>query len=348
MAGNRWRFELYLIDFAVGALLFSVIGAFTSGTFGGDLGFSEQLMLASKTNEALALISGGLFSLGAAFLLSATALLGVAFTYVLATASAILALSAIESAGYRALYLCAAAGAALLVIIFAALGTKSGEATLPAVSLPIMVRVRKSAKHRAATSKPPQVTEGMKNSTKGLLVAIVGGAFLGGSFYPFGNAVLGQFGLGTFAGIAFFFGGVLASTVVLSFLLIHIPIHGGPIKMIAYLRGSVGKHVLGLLGGAICAAGLLFLTLAVASPVQTRPDDLWLWLTPLGAGLLAIALGISVWHELAGSSGAAVRFLLVSAFLLVLAVGAFAMAMSRTPPLSTSGQSGLQHPQVLG
>ena len=39
--GNRWRFELFSIDFAVGALLISLLAAYTLGTLGADLEFQR-------------------------------------------------------------------------------------------------------------------------------------------------------------------------------------------------------------------------------------------------------------------------------------------------------------------
>ena len=31
MAGNRWRFELFSFDFAIGAILFALVSAYTLG-----------------------------------------------------------------------------------------------------------------------------------------------------------------------------------------------------------------------------------------------------------------------------------------------------------------------------
>jgi glucose uptake protein len=335
MAGNRWRFEVYSFDFAIGAMLFALLSAYTFGAFGADLGFAEHLMISSKTNELLAFFAGGVFALGSMLLLAGTALLGLSFAYAIATATALLVLGGIEFAGYRALFLGAALAAAVLAIIFESLGASSANATLPAASLPIMVRVRKSASGAPAGGrggKPPQVTTGMRHSTKGILVTIVAGLALGGSLSPFSTSLVGQFGLGTYAGVLVFFGGALVSSLVLGFLLMKIPIHGGPISLKAYLRGTVGQHVLGLIGGALCAAGILILTLLTSFPPDARPDELWLWTAGLGAALLAIALGLSRWREVSQAPGSATRSLMVGAFLLVLAIGAFAMAMDRTAP----------------
>jgi glucose uptake protein len=330
MAGNRWRFELFSVDFALGAVLFALVSAYAFGAFGAELGFSEHLLIASKTNQALAFIAGGLFAFGSMLLLSATALLGLSFAYSIATGSALLVLAAFQFAGFRALFIVAAVISALLAIVFGCIGARSGEATLPAVSLPVMVLVRKSASGQII--KQTRAVGGMRGSSKGIIVSILSGLALGAMVSPFDTSVFGQFGLGTFSGVVVFFLGALSATIVLSFLLINAPIHGGPIGMKTYFRGTVSQHILGLVGGGLCAAGVLLLTLLNAYPNELRPDELWFWAAGLGAGLLAIALGLSKWHELSGASGSTMRSLIIGALFLLVAIGAFALAMDKTPP----------------
>jgi glucose uptake protein len=339
MAGNRWRFELFSFDFALGALLFSLVSAYAFGAFGAELGFAEHLLIASKTNQALGFIAGGLFALGSMLLLSGTALLGLTFAYSIATAAALLVLAAMQFTGFRAVFLGLVIVAAILALIFASIGAKSGEATLPAVNLPVMVRVKKSASGR--TIKQTRDAGGMQNSSKGILVSIIAGLALGGMVTPFNTSLFGQFGLGTFSGVVVFFGGALAGTLFLGFLLINIPIHGGPINIKTYFRGGISQHIFGLIGGSFCAAGVLLLSLLNAFPGELRPDPLWLWAAGLGAGLLAIALGLSKWHELSEASGSAMRSLMIGAMFLIVAIGAFAFAMDRTPPLPGAQQVGL-------
>jgi hypothetical protein len=345
LAGNRWRFELFSIDFALGSMILGVVCAYMLTEFGSDLGFTEHLMIASKTNQALAFISGGLFGLGTMLLLAGTALLGIAFSYAIATSSALLVLCVVEFAGYRALFLGVVIFAAFLAMIFGCLGAKSAEATLPAVSLPIMVRKSPSGR----TQKAAKGDIGMRNSSRGIIVSILGGMALGGMVSPFFTSVFSQFGLGTFAGVVIFFSGALAATFCLGFLLMNIPIHGGPTTIKAYLRGTIGQHLLGFIGGAMCATGVLLITMLNGFPVDLKPDPLWLWTVGLGAALLAMALGLSKWRELTEASGSATRSLIIGAFLLVLAIGVFALTMDRPAPLpSITSQAGSPHTQLPG
>ncbi len=332
MAGNRWRYELYSFDFAIGAILFSLVAAYTLGAFGTDLGFAEHLMLSSKTNQALAFVGGGLFALGNILLLCSIALIGLSFAYPIATGAALLILGGLQIFSFRALFIAVAVGAAVLAIIFELMGAHSAEEIFPAISLPVMMRVRKTASGQSRSSKPPQVKVSMRSSNKGAVVAILGGLLIGASSYPFNTSLGGQFGLGTYAGVVVFFTGTAAATLFISFLLMNVPIHGGPTSLKNYLKGSIGRHFLGIFGGILCAAGVLLLTLISTLKEEIRPDGLWLWSAALGAGVLAILLGITIWRELAAAPGAAMRSLLVGTLLLAAAIGAFAFAMDKVAP----------------
>lgn len=339
MAGNRWRFELFSFDFAIGASLLAVLAAFTLGSFASDLGFSEHMMLSSRTSQVVTFAAGCAFAVGNMLLLCGAALVGLSFAYAITTASALLALSVFEFTGIRALFLGVAVGAALLSIIFQAMGAKSSEATLPGVSLPIMVR--KSASGR--TLKPKRDT-GLPNSTKGIMVTVFGGLTLGAIVVPFHNAVFGQFGLGAFAGLVFFFGGVLTATVLLNLFFMNVPIHGGGYSFSSYFGGGAGQHLLGIVGGVFCAAGILFLLIIYGFPPDAQVDTTWVAAAALGASLLAIALGLSKWHELSQAPGSASRSLIIGSLLLVVAMGGFAMALDELPPPPIPGSIQTQSP----
>jgi hypothetical protein len=69
-------------------------------------------------------------------------------------------------------------------------------------------------------------------------------------------------------------------------------------------------------------------------------------IVPLGAGLLAIGLGLSKWREQTQAPGSIIRSLLIGAFFLIVGIGLFALAMEKiaTPPPASSG---LVHTQSL-
>jgi glucose uptake protein len=328
LAGNRWRFELFSFDFALGALAFALLSSYTLGSAGTDLGFSENLMLASRTNQAMAFAAGCLFAFGNLLLLAAIALLGLSFAYALTTAAALLMLAAGAFNAERALLLIMGSIAALVAIIIASRGASKSEATLPAASLPVPA-VRKSASGRTSKTKPE--AGGMKNSSKGVIAALVGGLVLGSVFALFRSSLFGQFGLGAYAGLVLFTAGVLAATLFLNLYFMNISIQGGSIGLSAYLRGKVGQHLLGVLGGALCAAGILLLSLLNGFPADAQPSPWAVSAAALGAGVLALVLGLSVWRELAQAPSSVMRAVLIGALLVVVAIGSFALAMERVP-----------------
>jgi glucose uptake protein len=344
MAGNRWRFELFSFDFAFGALAFALLSSYTLGSAGTDLGFTEHLMLASRTNQAIAFGAGCLFAFGNMLLLAAIALLGLSFAYAIATASALLMLAAVEFNGDRAILLGVAIVAALLAIIVPSLGASKGEATLPAAGLPVIVK--KSASGRA--SKAKQEAGGMKNSSKGIIVAILGGLALGGVFTPFRSSLFGQLGLGAYAELVLFAAGLLTATLFLNLYFMNMPVQGGSIGLSAYLRGKVVQHLLGLVGGALCAAGILLLSLLDGFPADAQPSSWALSAAALGAGVLALVLGFSVWRELAQAPGAVTRSALLGALFVVVAIGSFALAVEKVAVPPAPQQVGLTHTQFPG
>jgi len=346
MAGKSWRFELFSFDFAFGALLFGLLTSYTLGNAGTDLGFSENLMLASRSNQALGFAAGCLFAFGNMLLLAATALLGLSFAYGITTASALLMLAAIEFNGERAVLLSLAIVAALVVIIVQAIAAGKGEATLPAASLPVIVRKPSPG---SRTSKTKIEAGGMKNSSKGVIASILGGLALGGLFAPFRTAVFSQFGLGAYAGLVLFATGLLAGTFFLNLYFMNISVQGGSIGLGAYLHGKVGQHLLGIVGGALCAGGILLLSLLGGFPADSQPSSWALSAAALGAGVLALALGFSVWRELKQAPRSVLRSVLLGGLFVVIAIGSFAIAMEKVPPLPQAPQQlGLTHTQFPG
>src|SRR5579875_4114249 len=93
LSGTRWRFELFNIDFAVGAILISVIAAFTLGTLGSDLAFSDRMLVAGRTAQAFLVGAGFIFNLGNMLLLAAVSMIGFASAFPLSIGLALVVTS---------------------------------------------------------------------------------------------------------------------------------------------------------------------------------------------------------------------------------------------------------------
>ena len=337
IAGNRWRFELFSIDFAVGSVALTLLAAYFLGSFGSDIGFNEHLMLASRTSQVWAIIAGGLFAFGNILLLAACALLGISFAYALTTATILIVLSAFSFNAERLYFLPVAIVAALITLVVQARGAGRGNDTLPGANLP--GELRKTPTGRTVKVKQARA---VKNSTKGAMAAIIGGLALGVSFIPFNAGLFGQFGLGPFAGLVVFSLALLGSTLVLNLLFMNLPIQGSRIGFRSYLTGGIMPHLLGIIGGALCTAGILFLFVVSAFPSEFQPDRAWLPAAGAGASLIAVVLGLSIWRELSEAPGAVMRSMLLGTLFLAVAVGVFSVAMEKGPPPASAPPKPLQ------
>jgi len=78
---KNWRFELFYFDFSFGVLLTALVAAFTLGSMGDDLSFSDNLLIAGKRQMAYALAAGLIFNLANMLLVAAISLAGLAVAF---------------------------------------------------------------------------------------------------------------------------------------------------------------------------------------------------------------------------------------------------------------------------
>src|SRR5450755_3918944 len=81
LTGENWRFEFFSYDFAIGVLLGAVIAAFTFGTLGSELTFSDRLLIAGRKAELFVFIGGVVFTLANMLLMAAISLAGLAVAF---------------------------------------------------------------------------------------------------------------------------------------------------------------------------------------------------------------------------------------------------------------------------
>src|SRR5579875_2163923 len=93
LTGPRWRFELFYIDFAIGAILLSLACAYTFGVLGSDLAFTDRMLVAGRGSQVFLIASGCLFNLGNMLLLSSVPLLGMSAAFPIAIAVVVAVLS---------------------------------------------------------------------------------------------------------------------------------------------------------------------------------------------------------------------------------------------------------------
>src|SRR5215468_8448901 len=158
LAGKeRWPFELFYWDYAIGVLLFSILFSHTLGTFG-SVGQRAVDNLHAAQNEFVwpALISGALFNL-----------------------SNILLVVAIDAAGMSVAFPVGVGLALVIGTVVSYLQTPKGNPALLAtgVALVVLAMILSALAHRTL----PRKVE--KGDWRGLVFAIVAGSLMG-LFYP--------------------------------------------------------------------------------------------------------------------------------------------------------------------
>ena len=104
----RWRFELFSLDFAIGALLFAVSAAYTLGMLGSEMSFTDRMLIAGRAAEIPILAAGILYAFGNILLLASVSALGfsAAFPLVFGSALAVMAVFRFSFAAAMLLVLC--------------------------------------------------------------------------------------------------------------------------------------------------------------------------------------------------------------------------------------------------
>jgi glucose uptake protein len=275
--GNS-RFEFFSIDFAVGALLCSVIAAYTLGTLGAELTFADRFLVASRTAQGLTVSAAFLFALGNTLLLAAVAILGISVSFLLAIGLA-LAISCLVYLGSANLVLLIPGLIAALVSSYFA-----GRA----------LQFRKPVAPVKGSSR-----RGQNRTFWGVIVSVIGGIALGFVYPVAAHGIMGDFGLAAYAGLVLFCAVLLVSTVVLDFFFVRIGIEGKGVTTLRAYFGKAARHTPGVIAGVVWAVGALSVFLVISAPAKAAADPRLELALPVASVLLAVFWGVSGRKELA-------------------------------------------------
>lgn len=278
---GNFRFEFFSIDFAVGALVCSLLAAYTLGTFGSELTFADRFLVASRTAQGLTVSAAFLFALGNMLLLAGVAILGISVAFPLAIGLA-LAISCLVYLGNANLVL-------LIPGLIAALASSyfAGRA----------LHFRKPA------TPPKGSRRGQDRTFWGVIVSVIGGIALGFVYPVVGHGVTGDFGLAAYAGLVLFCAVLLGSTVVLDFFFVRIGIEGKGVTTLRAYFGKAGRHITGVVAGVVWAVGALAVFLAISAPAKAAADPRVELALPVASVLLAVFWGVTERKELARMPG---------------------------------------------
>jgi glucose uptake protein len=264
LAGKeKWPFELFYWDYAIGVFLFGILFAATLGSWGeAGQGAIDNLRGAAGSYILPALVSGAIFNL-----------------------SNLLLVVGIDAAGMSVAFPVGVGLALVLGTVQAYLGNPRGNPTLlfAGVGLIVLAMIMSGLAHRRLPRS------GAKSPLKGLLFSLVAGCIMG-SFYPqLMRAVSTEpGGLTPYVALVFFGIGVLVS----NFLWNTIFMRAGKLAFGDYFRGSAKLHAIGILGGVIWMIALCFNVVAsgVAGPAVS-------YALGQGATLVAALWGLLIWKE---------------------------------------------------
>lgn len=325
---GKWRFELFYFDYALGVLIAALVAAFTLGTMGSDLSFTDNLLITGKTQIVYGVVAGVIFNLANMLLVAAISVAGMAVAFPigigLALVIGVIWNYFINPQGNPLLL---GAGVALVLVAI----------VLDALAYARHARAIKRAEQseKAATAAASEQAPPAKNplgrgkmvrkrrvrtssvALKGIVLSLVSGILMG-SFYPLvETSKRGDNGLGPYTVAVVFAIGVFLSTFVFNLYFMNLPVEGEPVALGQYFRGSFRQHALGLAGGIIWCSGAIANFAAASAPKEIQVGPAISYAIGQGATMVSALWGVLVWREFAGA-GRQVRLLLMLMFLVFL------------------------------
>ena len=298
-AANPYRYELYYLDFSLGALICGVIAAFTLGSLrSNELTFSDNLLITGYRQMAYSFAAGVAFNIGSVILMAGISVGGIALCIPAAWGIALVVLATwdyIADLHMNAVLLFG--GEVLLVVAIAAVAIahfRNASAAAEAAKKAFLADPRvKSSKRKAKSA----------GSGAALAMAIIAGIILGFSPRVADLARLGESGISPYGLVLLFTCGIFGSTLIFMPFMLAFPVAGTSTTRIAeYFRAKGKNHLLGILGGLLFGASTLAYYVVAGTPAAKLVGlDLVTGLAQ-AAPLLAILLGVFVWKEFSAAT----------------------------------------------
>lgn len=282
LSSSGWRFELFYWDYAIGILLFSLVMAFTLGSYGtAGMPFLDNIAQADSENILSALIGGVVFNLANILLVSAIALAGMSVAFPVGIGIALIL-------GVLVNYAANPQGNALLLF--------GGVAVIA-----IAILLNANAYKKVSTSTG-------SFSIKGLLLAITAGVLMGFFYKYVAASIYTDFSipepgkLTPYTALVFFAVGIVGSNFIFNGLLMRFPFSGTRLSARDYFKGSAKDHLIGIFGGSVWQLGMAFNIIASGMAGSAISYGLG-----QGATIIAAIWGIFIWKEFADASLKTIR-----------------------------------------
>lgn len=277
LASKTWRYEFFYWDYVTGVLLFSILSAFTLGSFGSEgQPFLANLSQASASNLGSAFLGGIIFNAANILLSAAIAICGMSVAFPVGIGLAL-----------------------VLGVLVNYFGAEKGEPVyiFTGVALIAIAIVLNGLAYKKALVGTKRL------SAKGIFISVTAGVIMA-FFYRF---VAASMDLENFASPApgkltpytavFIFSlGVFISNFLFNTIAMKKPVEGKPVSISGYFKGHLSTHMVGILGGIIWCIGQSFSMIASEKAGAAISYGLG-----QGATLVSALWGILVWKEFKGA-----------------------------------------------
>ena len=277
LAAKNWRYELFYWDYVIGMVIFSLLIAFTMGSFGSEgRSFLTDISQANMKNVGSIILGGVIFNASNILLSASTSIAGMAVAFPLGVGIS-MALGTVIN------YIGAPQGNPVTLFIGVAL-----------VVAAVVCNGIASGKMQSGESK---------GSSKGIMLAFAAGVLM--SFFyrfvalamdldNFAEPAAGK--VTPYTAIVIFSLGVLLSNFVFNTLVMKKPFVGEPVEYKDYFKGNLSTHLVGILGGSIWCLGTAFSYIASGKAGAAISYALG-----QGAPMIAAIWGVFIWKEFKGA-----------------------------------------------
>lgn len=277
LASKTWRYEFFYWDYVIGVLLFSILSAFTLGSFGSEgRSFLPDLMQADWNNIGSAFLGGVIFNASNILLSAAIAICGMSVAFPVGVGLAL-----------------------VLGVLINYFGAAKGEPSyiFAGVALITVAIILNGLAYKKA------LVGSKKVSGKGIFISVAAGVIMA-FFYRFvaasmdlDNFVSPAAGkLTPYTAVFIFALGVFVSNFLFNTIAMKKPVEGAPVSISGYFKGNIRTHLVGVLGGVIWCIGQSFSMIASEKAGAAISYGLG-----QGATLVSALWGILVWHEFRGA-----------------------------------------------
>ena len=283
LAAKNWRYELFYWDYVIGMVIFSLIIAFTMGSFGTEgRPFIQDIAQADWSSIGWILLGAVVFNISNILLSASISIAGMSVAFPLGVGLA-LVLGVLNN------------------IIFHPKGTENIFVLFLGVALVVAAIVCNGI----ASGKVSNDQRDPAENRKGIILAFLAGIIM--SF--FSTLVYNGVDLENFAApaagkctpytaIVVFSIGVFLSNFIINTIVMKKPFVGEPVKISQYFTdGNARTHIVGMLGGAIWCLGTALNYISAGKAGASVSYALG-----QGAPMIAAIWGVFIWKEFKGAS----------------------------------------------